>query len=82
MGKYLRTGVTDLLLPFRYILQQVNSSFLTISEYQGVVEIEEISLEPLLRSGGRCFYGMTQASYHEKMERQIKAEHLQYCKMR
>ena len=80
----MRIGVTDLLLPFRYILQQVNCSFLTISKYQGVVEIEEIGLEALLGTGGGCFYGMTQASRHEKMERQIKPEpgHLQYCKMR
>lgn len=71
-----------MLLPFRYILQQVNCSFLTISKYQGMVEIEEISLKALLGTGGGHFYGMTQASHHEKMERQIKPEHLQYCKIR
>lgn len=74
--------MTDLLLPLRYVLQQVNCGFLTISKYQGVVEVEEIGVETLTGTGGGCFYGMTQTSHHEKVERLIKPEHLQYCKVK
>lgn len=76
--------MSDLLLPFGYILQQVNCSFLTICQYQGVVEIEEVSLEALLGTGGGCFRRMAQRSRHEKVERKIKPEpgHLQYCKVK
>lgn len=75
--------MADILLPFGYILQQVNCSFLTICKYQRVVEIEEIGLEALLGTGDRFFYRMAQTSHREKVERKIKAEpgHLQYCKV-
>lgn len=73
--------MADLCLPFRDILQQMNCSFLTISKNQGMVEVEETTLEALLGTGSGCFKGMTQASSREKAERQIKPDtgHLQYC---
>lgn len=76
--------MTDMLLPFRDILQQVNCGFLTIGKNQRVVEVEEVALEALLQTAGGFFNGMTQASSHEKMERQIKPapRHLQYCKVK
>lgn len=76
--------MAGLLSPFGYVLQQVNCSFLPICKDQGVVEVEEVSLEALLGAGGGCFYRVAQTSGREKVERKVKPEpgHLQCCKVR